>query len=442
MFQRSAAILLTVNLFGAFSAVNALADNWPNWRGPYFNGSSEEKGFPSKFSPEEGVAWQTELPGEGASTPVVWDDAVFLTSVDETADAVVGLRISAKTGEILWSVPFGEGVRIDERSTYAGSSPVTDGKTVWFFSGNGDLAAYDFDGNVIWKRNIESDYGDFAFQWTFSSSPQLYDGLLYLQVLQRDVPVNGRGLTDKPIESFLLAMDPATGETKWKQARPSDAVQESLEAFSTPIPILHEGRPELVISGGDCLTGHDPATGQELWRWGTYNPEKIGHWRLVPSPVYCQGVFLICAPKGAPIYGIAAGGNGTLPDTSVLWVSEGKEFTSDVPTPLFYDGYFYILNDRNKFISCVHPVSGSVIWSKNIDAKTKLESSPTGADGKIYLMSHLGEVFVYSAGQQGGELLNATNFGSSQSVNIRASIVPANGTLYIRTDNTLHAVRD
>jgi len=430
-----------LSLLAAVSPLSLRAENWPNWRGPHHNGSSQEKGFPSVFSKTEGVAWVAELPGEGASTPAVWDDAVFLTSADEKQDAIVGMRLDAKTGKVLWSQPLGKGTRLDERSNYAGSSPVTDGKTVWFFSGNGDLAAYDFDGKQLWHRNIEEDYGDFAFQWTFSSSPLLYEGLLYLQVLQRNVPVNGRGRTDGPIESFLLAMDPATGKEKWKHVRPSDAVQESLEAFSTPVPILHEGRPEIVISGGDCLTGHDPATGRELWRWGTYNPQKIGHWRLVPSPVYGAGTLLICAPKGEPVYAIAAGGNGTVPASSQLWVSEGKEMTSDVPTPLFYDGYFYILNDRNKFLNCVHPVSGKILWSKAIDAKTKLEASPTGVDGKIYLMSHLGEVFVYSAGPEGGELLNATTFGEDQSVNIRASIVPANGTLFIRTDNRLYAVR-
>ncbi|HRQ88053.1 MAG TPA: PQQ-binding-like beta-propeller repeat protein, partial [Bacteroidia bacterium] len=350
------------------------ADNWPNWRGPHHNGSSSEKGFPAVFSREDGVIWKATLPGEGASTPVVWDKAVFLTSVDESQDACVAMRIDADSGKIVWSEPLGKGIRIDERSTYAGSSAVTDGKWVWFFSGNGDLAAYDFDGNRQWHRNIEEDYGDFAFQWTFSSSPLLYDGLLYLQVLQRDVPVNGRGRTDGPIPSFLLALDPATGKTQWQHIRPTDAVQESHEAFSTPVPILHEGRPEILIAGGDCLTGHDPATGKELWRWGTYNPEKIGHWRLVPSPVYGAGTILVCAPKGAPVYGIAAGGNGNLLGTSLLWQSEGKQVTSDVPTPLFYDGYFYILNDRNKYLSCVHPVSGTVVWSKPVGAKVKLEA--------------------------------------------------------------------
>lgn len=430
-----------VSLLVLATTFGVRADQWPNWRGPFFNGSSAEKGFPAVFSKADGVVWKTELPGEGASTPIVWDDAVFLTSADTTADAIVAMRISAKTGEIVWKEALGKGVRLDERSTYAGSSAVTDGTTVWFFSGNGDLAAYNFDGKRLWHRNIEEDFGDFAFQWTFSSSPQLHAGLLYLQVLQRDTPVNGRGRTDGPIDSFLLAMDPATGETKWKHVRPNEAVQESKEAFSTPIPIVHEGRAELVISGGDCLTGHDPATGKELWRWGTYNPEKIGHWRLVPSPVYGAGTILIGAPKGEPVYAISAGGNGNLDNAAKRWVTEGKESTTDVPTPLFYDGYFYILNDRNKFLNCVHPVSGEVIWSKAIDAKTKLEASPTGVDGKIYVISHLGEVFVYGAGSEGGELLHTTVFGEAQSVNIRASIVPANGTLYIRTDNLLYAVR-
>ncbi|MAS96575.1 MAG: hypothetical protein CMO55_25580 [Verrucomicrobiales bacterium] len=431
----------TIALLSLFALTSSLtAADWPNWRGPFFNGSSEETGFPTVFSKEEGVAWKTQLPGEGASTPIVSNGAIFLTSVDEEEDGVVGIKLNAQTGEIEWSKKFGEGVRIDERSTYAGSSPVTDGKTVYFFSGNGDLAAYDFEGNQLWHRNIEEDYGDFAFQWTFSSSPQLYDGTLYLQVLQRDEPVHGRG-GPAPIDSYLLAMDPATGETKWKHVRPSDAVQESHEAFSTPIPILHRGRPELLISGGDALTGHDPATGNELWRWETYNPEKIGHWRLVPSPVYGQGTILICAPKGDPVYAIEAGGEGDLPATANIWTSEGKEVTADVPTPLFYDGYFYILNGKNKFFNCVHPTSGKVLWSKRLDVKTKIESSPTGVDGKIYFMSHLGEVFVISAGPDGGEVLNYTTFGESQSVNIRASIVPSNGTLYIRTDDVLYAVK-
>ncbi|MDA7922334.1 PQQ-like beta-propeller repeat protein [Verrucomicrobiales bacterium] len=438
MHSRRLSLLAFAVVFSTATA--ALADNWPNWRGARFDGSAGGTGYPAEFSIDKGVNWKTQLPGEGASTPIVWGNAIFLTSVDEEKDAVVGICIDGRSGKIMWSEPLGEGIRIDERSTYAGASAVTDGETVFFFSGNGDLAAFDFNGNQKWHRNIETDYGDFAFQWTFSSSPQLWNGLLYLQVLQRDFPVNGRGNTDGPIKSFLLAMDPQTGKTKWQHIRPAEAVKESLEAFSTPIPMMHDGVESLVIAGGDCLTGHDPATGNEIWRWGTYNRERISHWRLVPSPVHGAGTILVCAPKGDPIYAIEAGGKGKLLDTAKRWVSDGKEVTADVPTPLYYSGYFYVLNGRNKYLSCVHPTTGNVLWSRRIDAKMKLESSPTGVDDKIYFMSHLGEVFVYSAGPEGGELLNQTTFASTQSVNIRASIVPTNGTLLIRTDDQLFQV--
>jgi len=100
-----------------------------------------------------------------------------------------------------------------------------------------------------------------------------------------------------------------------------------------------------------------------------------------------------------------------------------------------------VLNGRNKFIPCLHPTTGKVVWTSRIDGKTKIESSPTAVDGKIYFISHLGEVFVYSAGDNGGALLHTTMFGSSQSVNIRSSIVPAEGTLYIRSDDHLYAIR-
>lgn len=437
--SRALAVLAGLFLATASTAstADARADNWPNWRGPNQNGSSSEKGFPVKPT-KENAAWSTELPGPGASTPAVWDDAVFLTCVDEEQEGVLAIKVDAQSGEIAWSKKFSAGIRQDDRSDYAGPSPVTDGKLVWFFTGNGNLAAFDFEGNPVWNLDIQEKYGPFAFGWTFSTSPVLHGGMLYLQVLQRDVPVDGKGLDHN--DSYLLALDPATGEEKWRHIRPSKAVMESREAFTTPVPITHEGRSELLVIGGDALTGHDPATGEELWRWGTWNPEREPFWRLVPSPVYGGSTILACGPKGEPVYAIAAGGEGVLPPADVRWVSEGKEVSADVPTPLFYDGYFYVLNGRNKMLSCVNPGSGDVLWTERIDAKVKLESSPTAADGKIYVMSHLGEVFVYQAGKE-AKLLHQAVFGESQSVNIRASIVPANGALYIRTDKALFCVR-
>ncbi|MEM9281328.1 MAG: PQQ-binding-like beta-propeller repeat protein [Verrucomicrobiota bacterium] len=432
-------LLLNVISFGLLH--QGLAENWPNWRGPNFDGSSNEIGLPGKFSKEDGVVWRAPLPGPAGSTPIVWGDHVFLTSANEDSSGILAMCLSASTGDIKWSYQFSDDAMRDTRTNTAGPSAVTDGELVYFFTGSGDLAAYDFEGTQVWQRSIEDDYGPFAMQWTFSSSPQLAHQTLYLQILQRDEPVNERGNTDGPIDSFLLAMDPKTGDTKWRHIRPNQALKESKEAFSTPIPITHNGRNELLIAGGDCLTGHDPSTGEELWRWGTYNPGQVHHWRLVPTPVYGQGTILVCTPKKNPVHAISAGGSGDISSSGNIWTSEGKEVTSDVPTPLFYDGYFYVLNGGTKFLSCLHPTSGKVLWTTRIDGKQKIESSPVGVDGKIYFMSQMGEVFVYSAGPEGGALINSTLFGVEQSVNIRSSIVPANGTLYIRTDDSLYAVR-
>lgn len=433
---------LSLAFFTSLVFVNASASagDWPSWRGPLHNGSSlDEKDLPVKFTKTSGVKWKVTLPGEGASTPVVWKDSVFLTSADETQDGIVALCLNRLTGETLWSRKLGDGIRQDERSNFAGPSASTDGEIVVFFSGAGDLAVFDLTGKEIWKRNIQKDYGSFAFGWTFSTSPLLHGGTLYLQVLQRDTAVGDKGFKDKKNDSYLLALDPKTGQEKWRHIRPADAVQESLEAFSTPVPYTHNGREEILVVGGDCITGHDPKTGKELWRWGTWNKEKIGHWRLVPSPVAGDGVVLACAPKGAPIYAISLGGNGKLADTALPWISEGKEVNSDVPTPLFYEGRFYILNDRNKILSCVEPATGKVIWSEKLEAKVKLEASPTAADGKIYLMSHLGEVFVVQAGDT-FKLLHQTQLGDEQSTNIRSSIVPAQGNLFIRTSDQLFCI--
>ncbi|NNE91853.1 MAG: PQQ-binding-like beta-propeller repeat protein, partial [Verrucomicrobiales bacterium] len=226
----------TALLGGAFLQ----AENWPSWRGPAYNGSTTEESAPSSFSKTKNVKWVIDLPGTGHSTPVVWGDAVFLTSVDEDAGGVVAMRVNAADGKVVWSKKYGDGVSQDNRSTYAGPSPATDGKTVVFFTGSGDLVAYDFDGNEKWKINIQEKYGPFAFGWTFSTSPLFHDGKIYMQVLQRDVPAGGRGFKDKKNESYLLALNPADGSEIFRVIRDSEALMESREAFTSPIPITHD----------------------------------------------------------------------------------------------------------------------------------------------------------------------------------------------------------
>ena len=429
------------------------AANWAQWRGPHHDGSTVEKGIPATFSRTENVRWDAPLPGPSGATPVVWGDHVFVASTEAAEKICVAIAIDRKSGRELWRKKVADGFGKDNMSTFSNSSPVTDGKHVWFFFGTGDLACFDFEGKEAWRRNIQKDYGPFAFQWTFSSSPLLHDGRLYLQVLQRNVPVGGRGQADGPNESYLLALDPANGKELWRVLRPGDAQAESLEAFTTPVPFTYSGKTEILVVGGDCLTGHEPATGREIWRWGTWNPTHIGHWRLVPSPVAGGGIALACGPKDSPIYAVKLGGKGKLSNSDLAWQSyvqatedastaarslETRELSSDVPTPLFYEGKFYVLNGGKKKLLCLEP-SGKIVWSGSLPGKGIFQSSPTAADGRIYMMNFPGEVFVVQAGGTEFKLLQTVAMAEGEN-NLRASIPISHGELFIRTGKNLYCV--
>lgn len=424
----------------------AHAQNWPNWRGPNYNGSTEGKNLPVKFSPKENVKWSVELPGQSAATPIIWGDQVFISSTDTKLETLVAFCFDRKTGKQIWRQnvgsgyqPGGEGnkLQLQDNSNFASPSPVTDGKIVVFSYGNGDMACFDLAGAKKWQRNLQKENGDYAFQWTYGSSPTLYGGKLYVQVLQRNQPVGHRGKDGA--DSYLMALDPASGRELWRKIRPTTAKMESREAYSTPIPYEHNGRKELLIAGGDVISGHDPANGNELWRWGTWNPEhREVWWRLVPSPVAGGGVVLACAPKRSPVYAAKCGGSGELGSDGLAWKSEDRSaLTTDVPTPLFYHGHFYILSDVKKALSCVEPGDGKIIWTIPTPSVEMCWSSPTGADGKIYFMSRKAEVFVVEA--ESGKLL-ATNPMAENEGNLSASIPAVNGNLFIRTANRLYCI--
>ena len=415
----------TILLALALSLATAPAANWPHYRGPNYNGSSDEKGLPVQFSKTENVAWSANLPGVSAATPAVWGDHVFVSSANMTEQALYALAVDRKTGAVLWSHKAGEGLRKDNNSTFSGPSPVTDGKVVVFFYGNGPLVAYDFAGKELWSRNLVTEYGKLSDGWTFSTSPLLYGGKLYIQVLRRADP-------------YLLAVDPATGKNLWKVTRDGKAVAESRDGFASPVPFEHKGRKELLIVGCDDLTGHDPETGKELWRWGTWNPAREGHWRQVPSPAFSDDVILACAPKRSPIYAIKTGGNGTLDASAIAWQSEPRSpISSDVPTPLTYLGDFFVLSEGGS-LSRVEPKTGTVKWTTKVPNKGSVQSSPTGADGKLYFQDFGGNCFVVDA--QEGKLLATNPMGEQGDNMIRSSVVAAQGQLFIRTNSKLFAV--
>jgi outer membrane protein assembly factor BamB len=418
----------------ASSATFCAAGDWMQWRGPAFNGSSPETGLPDKFTKDDGVLWSIPLSGASASTPVVAGNRVFISSGDQSNQSVHAICLDRATGKQLWEHKVADGLKRDDRSNIASPSPVTDGKVVVFFYGNGDLAAFDVAGKALWSRNIEKDYGDFAFQWTFSASPLLFEGRLYLQVLQRDQPVHNRGKVGG--ESYLLCMDPATGKTLWREVRATEAQAESREAFSTPVPHQIDGKWQILVVGGDMVSGHNPETGKEIWRWGTWNPTRIGHWRLVPSPVAGAGVVLACAPKKSPVYAVKPGA-GTLDEKALAWSSTDRGVSSDVPTPAFAEGDFFVLSDVSKALCRVAP-DGQVKWNITTPGTAKYEASPLVADGKVYIVNFNGDVVVLNA--KDGSILHQASFGGSGDKQVRSSIIAAHGHLLLRTDSALFCI--
>ena len=433
--------LFTALLLGCFVAPLS-AESWPNWRGPSFNGSSTETGLPATFSRTENVVWKADVISNSASVPVVHKGHVYLTGYlpGEGGPAKPGtlrcLCLDAATGRELWKHDFAGRFQLDDRSNLASPSAAANDERVLFFFGTGDLLSFSHDGTLQWHQPLAKDHY-FAFQWSFSTSPVLFEDKIYIQICQRDSTFEfagmERGSPDGDNPSFLLALKPSDGTELWRVERPSKANAESLEAFSTPTVNVADGRREIIIAGGDCLTGHDLDTGREIWRWGTWNPDRIGHWRLVPSPVVGGDVVLACAPKKEPIYAISRESN----KAKLAWKTDKKIATSDVSTPLFYEGRFYVVDgdQREKALICLKP-DGTVVWRGLFDSKAKIEASPTGADGKIYVMDHSGRCFVAKAGDQ-FELLHQVDMAKASLKDARGSMAVADGKLFLRVGSEL-----
>ena len=181
------------------------------------------------------------------------------------------------------------------------------------------------------------------------------------------------------------------------------------------------------------LSGHEPATGTEIWRWGTWNPTRIGHWRLVPTPVAGAGLVLACAPKKSPVYAVKPG-TGILDEKALAWASTERGVTSDVPTPAFAYGDFFILSDVSKALSRVAP-DGSIKWTLETPGRIKYEASPLVADGKVYIVNFTGDVVVVNA--EDGKILHQAPFGTSEDKQVRSMIVASQGQLFLRTDTRL-----
>jgi outer membrane protein assembly factor BamB len=397
----------------------ASAENWPQWRGPNLNGTSGERDLPVKWGAEENVAWKLQLPGLSGSTPVVWGERVFLNVAE--GDALSLWCVDKRSGAVVWKRPLGGGNRRARKQNMSSPSPSTDGKSVYVMTGTGVLKGFDFGGRELWARDIQKDYGEFGLNWGYASSPLLYEDALYVQVL------HGM-LTDAP--SYLLRIDKATGKTVWRVERPTDAVRESPDAYTTPALLRYGKATEIVLTGGDVVTGHDPATGRELWRARGLNPDNSPSHRIVASPVVFGGI--VYAPaRVKPLLALRAGGRGDVTTTHLVW---SAQFGPDVPTPVTDGTYFYIVNDRG-VVWCLDAKTGKEIYGPARIAGGTYSASPVLADGKIYVTNEDGLTTVMRAGPKFEVLAeNALNDYCLSSPAV------SGGQIFIRTSGALYCI--
>lgn len=408
------------------------AEDWPSWRGPSGTGISSETNLPTEWSPEKNVAWKLALPGPAGATPVVWGNQIFLTSVNDAGEL---LLMSVDTsGKLLWQQVVASGnqnARGDEGNS-ASPSPVTDGRHVWTFMGEGTLACYTVSGEQVWKQNVQDAYGKFSIQFGMSSTPVLEDGKLFLQL------IHGEG-NPKTREAVVVALDGLTGKQIWKVDRPSDAEAENEHSYASPV-LYRDGSTKLLLShGADVIVAHDLQDGHEVWRCGglnrrddtllPYDPTL----RFVASPAVAPGLIVVPSAKQHPVIAIRPDGQGDITNVADKHVWSWKR-TPDVPSPIIHEGLVYLCMENGN-LTVLEAESGKEVYSQATH-RQRHRASPVWADGKLYLTARDGRVTVVQSGREFKSL--ATNdLGEDQS----ASPVISGGTIYLRTFRTLWAIR-
>ena len=401
------------------------AENWPQWRGPSLNGVSGEKNLPVRWSTTENVTWKLALPAWSGSTPIVWGDRIFLSVAEDlrmqTGDNLQLWCVDRVRGTVLWKRPLGGGNHREQKHNMSSPSPVTDGTHVWVMTGTGILKAFDFTGTERWARDIQKDYGPFGLNWGYGSSPLLHGDALYVQVLH--------GMRTRDL-SYLLRIDKATGKTVWRVERPTPARFESPDAYTTPALLRYGTSTEIVITGGDVVTGHDPATGKELWRASGLNPYTDGSYRIVASPVV-YGDMIYAPSRERPMLALKAGGRGDVTKSHVLW---SFNYGPDVPTPVTDGTYVYTVNDRG-IMFCLDARTGREIYGRQRLPSGTYSGSPVLADGKIYITNEDGMTSVIQAGPV-FEILARNDFDDYT----LSSPAVSEGQIFFRTSKFLYAI--
>lgn len=410
------------------------AGDWPRWRGPAGTGESQETGLPSRWGPEEGVAWKVTLEGVGASSPTVSEGRVFVTAQigsgevadggRESPEAVLARRTESsdgvhfvvravhhQDGRPLWSRRFaaqGELPPVQRKHNMATPTPVTDGERVYAWFGNGQLFALDADsGDVRWQRHFGQDIAPYDIRWGHGSSPSLYEDVLFL-------------LCDHPPGAYLLALDKATGQERWRIDR-----GEGLRSYTTPLVIRGEDRDVLVLSGNARVEALDPSDGRLLWHAG--EPIRVP----VATPVYEGDVlYTTRGYRSGPYMALRLGGKGDVSGTHMLWrVPTGAPYVGSL---VHHRGLVFMATEQG-IATAVDAQTGERAWRERLGGA--FTSSPVAGDGKVYFTNEGGETVVMEASRE-ARVIARNALGER----VVASPAVSAGRLFVRTDEHLVAI--
>jgi outer membrane protein assembly factor BamB len=421
--------------------------SWPSFRGPVASGVAEGQNLPDHWNAKTGenVLWRTPIPGLAHSSPVVWGNRVLVTSAvssDPKATFRPGLygdgdaskdrsphrwmiySIDKKNGKLVWEQVAYQGEPIEKRhikATYANSTPATDGRIVVAWFGSQGVYAYDFNGKFLWKVDVgRVDMGAYdipTYEWGPASSPIIWENLVILQC-------------DTQKDSFLLALDAATGKTVWKTDR------QEIPSWGTPTIANTSNGPQLVTNASNYIRAYDPKTGKELWRLG--GSSKI----TAPTPIFSDDLFVVVSGRGPerPIFvvrpnarGDISLSSGTTSSESVVWSMTGRG--SYMPTPIAYQGSLYVLANNGLF-DAYNLKTGKEVYRQRLPlVGSGFSASPVAADGKLYLSNEDGEILVIGAGEKFNHI--ATN---SMGELLMATPALSEGVMYVRSASSLFAI--
>lgn len=393
------------------------AENWTRFRGPNGQGISSEKNLPVNWSANDNVVWKTSIPGKGWSSPIVYEDRVFLTSATEDGVSCRVICVNRIDGNLMWNteVHRQKPGPMRRQNSYATPTPVTDGKHVYAVFYDGAVVAVDFSGKRVWKStevNFFSLHG-------LGASPVLVDGQLIMPFDGSSREENKLGWKIPWENAVLLSLNAADGSVRWKGQRGESRV-------GHVTPILVDDGTQLVSAGGDRVQGHDPASGKRIW--SIYSQGE----GVTPSPVIGGGLIYTSSGFEAPtIRAIRLGGKGDITNTHIEW-----EQTKGVPalaSLLYIKPYLYTIT-RDNILHCLEAKSGEIVWMKRLTGVHW--ASPVYADGRIYITSEDGVTIVLRPGPKYDEIAS-NEIGET----CMASIAVSQGNLFMRSAENLYCIR-